>query len=267
MKGDRSTWIERLAASPIGAKFIPGVQTQFYTRVSFHIMTSALVRLLLVCVCTIAAATTSLAQAPLSAEQIIERLKAGSGGAPPSATDASRPRTRGLSLPAGPGGSGPARNEPPAAGLRPPPVESTAVDQLFSKSKSRGLSSGERQTLAVAAEIRPTLDLTIYFDFDSAEIAARAIPSLVELGRALSSETLAGTRFLLAGHTDAKGGESYNLGLSQRRADAIKAYLVTQFRVDERRLLAIGYGKEQPKNKANPWADENRRVQIVNFGG
>jgi outer membrane protein OmpA-like peptidoglycan-associated protein len=129
------------------------------------------------------------------------------------------------------------------------------------------LSQGQRNEVAAIAQARPTIDLTIYFDFDSAEINPKAVPTLVELGKALTSDALKGTRFLLAGHTDAKGSNAYNLKLSQRRADAIRRFLSTQFRVDEQRLLAIGYGEEQLKNRINPEADENRRVQVVNFGG
>jgi outer membrane protein OmpA-like peptidoglycan-associated protein len=145
--------------------------------------------------------------------------------------------------------------------VAPPTVQRYLVEPR------RGLSVGERQEVAAIAQARPAIDLTIYFDYNSAEVGPKAVPALVELGRALSSDALKGTRFLLAGHTDAKGSDTYNLKLSQRRADAIKQFLMTQFRVDEQRLLAIGYGKEQPKNTADPLADENRRVQVVNFGG
>ncbi|MGE0700073.1 MAG: OmpA family protein [Hyphomicrobiaceae bacterium] len=215
------------------------------------------------------ATSPGFAQAPPTAEQIIERLK--SGGA--AGAEAPARRTRGLSAPgAAPAYPPPQAVSPAAAGAgtlsvpnATPGPDKAAVDKLFTS--PRGLSAGDRKQVAVIATERPAIDLTIYFDFNSAEIGPKAVPGLVELGRALSSDTLKGTRFLLAGHTDAKGGDAYNLKLSQRRADAIKRYLVGQFGVDERRLLAIGYGKEQPKNTGNPLADENRRVQVVNFGG
>ena len=200
-------------------------------------------------------AIPAAAQSPPTAEQIIERLKSGQGG---GAQEGQGRITRGFSAPAAPG----------AAVSAPTPVQPSlpaAADRYFVEPR-RGLSVGERNEVAAIAQVRPTIDLTIYFDFNSAEIGPKAVPALVELGRALSSDALKGTRFLLAGHTDGKGGDAYNLRLSQRRADAIKRYLTTQFRVDEQRLLAIGYGKEQPKNATNPLADENRRVQVVNFG-
>lgn len=46
----------------------------------------------------------------------------------------------------------------------------------------------------------------------------------------------------------------------------MKLFLVKTYHVDDGRLSAIGFGKEQLKNKDNPFADENRRVQIVNTG-
>ena len=83
----------------------------------------------------------------------------------------------------------------------------------------------------------------------------------------MSDPKLKGGTFLIAGHTDAKGSDEYNLALSQRRAASVKAFLIETFKVDEGRLSVIGFGEEQLKNKDDPLADENRRVQIVNTGG
>jgi len=112
----------------------------------------------------------------------------------------------------------------------------------------------------------PNVDVQILFAFDSAEILPEARPALDELGKALSDPKLAGGTFLIAGHTDAKGSDAYNLGLSQRRASSVKAFLVETYHVDGGRLSVIGFGEEQLKNKEDPLADENRRVQIVNTG-
>ena len=112
----------------------------------------------------------------------------------------------------------------------------------------------------------PNVDVQILFAFDSADILPEAKPALDELGKALSDEKLKGGTFLIAGHTDAKGSDEYNLALSQRRAAAVKLFLVETYRVDDSRLAVIGFGEEQLKNKDDPLADENRRVQIVNTG-
>jgi outer membrane protein OmpA-like peptidoglycan-associated protein len=70
---------------------------------------------------------------------------------------------------------------------------------------------------------------------------------------------------VLAGHTDAAGGESYNQDLSERRADAIKKYLVDRYNIAASDLVTVGYGKSKLKDPANPMADANRRVQVANM--
>ena len=68
--------------------------------------------------------------------------------------------------------------------------------------------------------------------------------------------------FLVAGHTDAKASVAYNLTLSDQRAKAV--FLVENFHIDPKQLVAVGFGEEKPKNQ-NPLAAENRRVQVVNM--
>jgi nitrate/nitrite transporter NarK len=65
-------------------------------------------------------------------------------------------------------------------------------------------------------------------------------------------------------HTDAVGGDAFYQRLSERRATTIKWYLVDNLRLPAANLHAIGYGKQRPKNKADLFAPENRRVEIVN---
>ncbi len=201
-------------------------------------------------------AQPAAAQSSPSAAEIINRLK--DGGTIPSPAR----RTRGLSAP----GAAP-QHAPVTAATPPQPssAEKQAVDRLFSKS-SRGLSSGDRKAAAAIAEVRPTIDLTIYFNYNSAEITPQAERTLIELGKALTSSELANARFLVAGHTDAKGSVGYNQALSERRAEAIRRYLMDRFGVGEARLLAMGFGEEQLKNTADPNSGDNRRVQVVNFG-
>jgi outer membrane protein OmpA-like peptidoglycan-associated protein len=144
-----------------------------------------------------------------------------------------------------------------------------AEDQRFIDSlrsvKTRSLTSGERQKVAEIAKTKPKIDLEIYFNYNSAEITPKAVPDLMNLGQALSDPELRGSVFVLSGHTDAKGSEAYNQGLSERRAQAVKQYLLQKFRLPEDSLVTAGYGEEQLKDPANPFAAENRRVQIVNL--
>jgi outer membrane protein OmpA-like peptidoglycan-associated protein len=131
--------------------------------------------------------------------------------------------------------------------------------------RTRSLSSGERDRVAAIAKERPSIDLEIYFDYKSAALSPRAMPSLATLGRALSSPDLKGSVFMIGGHTDAVGGEAYNLGLSERRAKAVRQYLIDKYALSPDNLLSVGYGKEQLKDKDHPFAEENRRVQVVNM--
>lgn len=137
------------------------------------------------------------------------------------------------------------------------------IDSLRNR-QTRMISIEERSKAAEIAKARPNIDLEITFDYNSDVIGPRAVPTLVSLGTALRSGELKGSVFLLAGHTDAKGDDDYNLTLSERRADAVRRFLVEKFSMPSENLIAIGYGKTQLKNTADPFGGENRRVQIVN---
>ena len=85
------------------------------------------------------------------------------------------------------------------------------------------------------------------------------------LGEALADPQLKGSTFVVSGHTDGVGGEAYNQDLSERRADTIKKYLVDKYGITGTDLVTVGYGKSKLKDPANPLADVNRRVQVVNM--
>ena len=70
---------------------------------------------------------------------------------------------------------------------------------------------------------------------------------------------------MVAGHTDAIGGEAYNQDLSERRADTIKKYLVDKYGINGANLVTVGYGKDKPKDPNAPMDPANRRVQVVNM--
>jgi outer membrane protein OmpA-like peptidoglycan-associated protein len=178
----------------------------------------------------------AVAQAPSASSDIVEKLKS---RAPSGA------RTR---------------------GLRTAPAPDMSVVDRVMKRRTRGITVEERREIASVAESRPSIDMDIPFDFDSAAITPRAADALRNLGEALSHSDLMHDRFLLAGHTDGKGSAEYNLALSQKRAEAVKQYLIEKFLIGSDRLLAIGYGFENLKVPSNPLADANRRVQISNIG-
>jgi outer membrane protein OmpA-like peptidoglycan-associated protein len=149
------------------------------------------------------------------------------------------------------------------------PNPSAAQDRRFLdglKSKNtRSITVEERNQVADLAKDKPAVDLEVNFDYDSATIGPQAIDTLTKLGVALRDPRLKGALVLLAGHTDAKGSDAYNKDLSDRRADAVKQFLVGKFSLPMENLIAVGYGKERLKNAADPFAAENRRVQVVNM--
>jgi outer membrane protein OmpA-like peptidoglycan-associated protein len=129
---------------------------------------------------------------------------------------------------------------------------------------TRSLSMGEREQIATMVKDKPKIDLEINFDYNSDRVSVKSLPSVQALGRALANPDLKGSTFIVAGHTDAAGSDAYNQELSERRADSIKRYLVEKSGISATDLVTVGYGKTQLKDPANPLAEVNRRVQVVN---
>ena len=102
----------------------------------------------------------------------------------------------------------------------------------------------------------------VFFDPGSAALDRHARAILVALAAELNKSQNPDRRFLIGGHTDATGSEAYNQLLSERRAAAVKRFLVACCEVDRSMLATAGFGKQMPKNMADPYADENRRVNI-----
>ena len=101
----------------------------------------------------------------------------------------------------------------------------------------------------------------IYFHTDSAELRSESIAVLNATADTLNANPGVGVE--IAGHTDDQGEASYNQGLSQRRAAAVRDYLTSQG-VDGSRLSASGYGESQPvaDNSTSEGRSKNRRVEL-----
>lgn len=150
------------------------------------------------------------------------------------------------------------------------------IETLQKSERTRGLSVHEQGAAPDLAETeheldevtpdRPKVDIEVFFDFNSALVTSQAEPSLIALGKSLLSAELKGQTFVLAGHTDATGSREYNQVLSERRALAVKTYLVSRYDVPENQLAVIGYGPDRLKFPDKPYADQNRRVEVVNMG-
>lgn len=154
-------------------------------------------------------------------------------------------------------------------GLAAPTI--SAEDSAFIqkiRAKTRGITVEERTQLSniATAAALPSIDLEITFALNSAKLEPQALPTLQRLGGALQSQQLEATTFLVGGHTDARGARDYNQQLSEERARTVKQFLTERFSIHPDRFIAVGYGQEQLKNTANPLADENRRVKIINLG-
>ena len=120
---------------------------------------------------------------------------------------------------------------------------------------------------AQAATLRPDVkgvNLDIHFDFDKATIRPESHATLDALGQSLNSPELKGRKVIIAGHTDTRGDEKYNLALSQKRADAVKTYLVDKWHVAPELIETVGYGKSRPISTGTTAADQqrNRRVEV-----
>jgi outer membrane protein OmpA-like peptidoglycan-associated protein len=112
------------------------------------------------------------------------------------------------------------------------------------------------------ARARPSaLSLPVQFGFDSAEILAPARQQLDSLAEGIRMlPTLQSV--VIEGHTDAAGSDFYNAQLSQRRALAVKRYLVAMHGIESARLRAVGLGEQVPLRGLEPQAAGNRRVQF-----
>lgn len=187
-----------------------------------------------------------------SAESIIQSLKPSGGmttrGIHPVGPAAGEPTTRGIH-PVGPS-AGPAA--PSHRATRTHPTKRTAAT-----------SPAPEETAGA-----PKVNLTVQFRTGSAQLTQAARHTLDELGRALSSPTLAGYHFRIEGHTDTVGGAALNKRLSQERAESVVSYLEHKFAVAPDRLTAIGMGEEGLLVPTPPQTPEprNRRVTVVNTG-
>ena len=106
----------------------------------------------------------------------------------------------------------------------------------------------------------------IYFATNSDRIRPETTPTLKEIGDMLKGHS--DLRLSIEGHTDSDGDDAYNKELSERRAAAVKSYLVESFGVDASRLETAGHGESKPvADNATPEGKQpNRRVELVKLG-
>ncbi len=139
------------------------------------------------------------------------------------------------------------------------------------ESMTRGIESvlkdlGARVT---DQEIRIELAADVLFDFDKHDLRPEAAPSLEKVAEVLRSR--AGSPVTIEGHTDGKGSDAYNQPLSEKRAQAVREWLVKKGGASAARITTRGWGKSKPiaPNTRPDGSDDpegrkkNRRVEIT----
>jgi OOP family OmpA-OmpF porin len=103
----------------------------------------------------------------------------------------------------------------------------------------------------------------ILFDVNSAKIKGESYKTLQEIGQLLQDDPQ--LRLSIEGHTDSDGTDEHNLTLSQDRANSVRDYLVSTFKIDTGRLEAKGWGESKPidTNDTAEGKANNRRVELI----
>ena len=139
------------------------------------------------------------------------------------------------------------------------------------ESKTRGIESVLKDLNAkvTGREIRIELSADVLFDFDKHDLRPEAVPSLEKVAEVLRSR--AGSPVTIEGHTDGKGSDAYNQPLSEKRAQAVRDWLVKNGGASAAKITTRGWGKSKPivPNARPDGSDDpegrkkNRRVEIT----
>jgi outer membrane protein OmpA-like peptidoglycan-associated protein len=164
----------------------------------------------------------------------------------------------------------------PAAVTRlesPTPIQTTKLESGSSAPTNTTTISVQQAITDLQAQktsegLRINLPENILFDFDKSDLRPTAKPTLQKLSVLLKNDS-APTE--IQGHTDSRGGDDYNQTLSERRANAVKDYLASNFQISSDRLTSKGFGKTQPiapntkpDGSDNPEGrQKNRRVEVI----
>ncbi|MEO8136856.1 MAG: OmpA family protein [Betaproteobacteria bacterium] len=131
-----------------------------------------------------------------------------------------------------------------------------AIVSALNPPRTRGLTIGEDE------QAGRKISMQLRFARNSAELTADAKRRLDVVAVALNDAELVNANLVVSGHTDVTGAYERNLLLSQRRAEAVKAYLVSAHDVAPARLKAVGRGPNDLLDEAHPQSPVNRRVQL-----
>jgi len=149
-----------------------------------------------------------------------------------------------------------------------PELQMRVLDLVF-RVEDLGGKVQDLQVKETATEIRIELAADVLFDFDKAEIRPEAQQALKQAANVIREKAKGAVR--IEGHTDGKGSDSYNQKLSERRANAVKEWLVRKEGLKNITFAAQGFGAKQPvaRNTKPDGSDDpegrrkNRRVEIT----
>ncbi len=142
----------------------------------------------------------------------------------------------------------------------PPSAGTTGSDATGAGAANAGATGSDDETAGPQAGL--LAKRVIYFDFDNSEIKGEATDIVAAHAKYLASNAAARVR--LEGNTDERGSREYNIGLGERRAQAVRRALLLQGASDAQ-LSTVSYGEERPASAGHDetsWA-KNRRVEIV----
>ena len=151
--------------------------------------------------------------------------------------------------------------EPPTAGTQVPGSSNTTTGTEGASTSGRTLG-GDAAAAANAMTSGPLAKRIIYFDFDKSEIKPEFADTVSAHARNLTSHP--NLKMKLEGNTDERGTREYNIGLGERRAQAVRRALMLQG-VAESQLTTVSFGAERPAVEGDDEAawSQNRRVELV----
>jgi peptidoglycan-associated lipoprotein len=102
----------------------------------------------------------------------------------------------------------------------------------------------------------------VYFEYDRAEIKPEFVPIVTAHAKYLNTNS--SNKVRLEGHSDERGSREYNIGLGERRAQAVRRALMLQG-VTEAQITTVSYGEERPSVQGSDESAyaKNRRVELV----
>ncbi|MFC4307826.1 peptidoglycan-associated lipoprotein Pal [Steroidobacter flavus] len=140
--------------------------------------------------------------------------------------------------------------------------ESVGPSTSTSGADSSGVGSSALSAEQQAMEAAKAAGVIVYFDYDRAEIKPEFVPVVTAHAKFLNGSPTRKIR--LEGHSDERGSREYNIGLGERRAQAVRRALMLQG-VTENQITTVSYGEERPAVQGSDEAaySKNRRVELV----